>query len=73
MLLWIIYRLTVVRIVIVIFDHFITIDQEVDTLWKKKQSLASVALLVNRYAILLLGLSYALVVLASDNAQLVCL
>lgn len=39
----------------IIYDHLITISEEINALWRRKKSLATCALLVNRYALLVLG------------------
>lgn len=36
----------------IIYDYAITLPEEIITLWKRKKSLASIAILVNRYALL---------------------
>ncbi|KAK7681833.1 hypothetical protein QCA50_015180 [Cerrena zonata] len=52
---------------IIIYDYVTTIREELNTLWRRKKSVASVALLVNRYALLTLGLTLAILTLFLDD------
>ena len=41
-----------------LYDYTTTLHQEINTLWKRRKSLASIVILVNRYALV----AYALVI-----------
>ncbi|CAL1699118.1 unnamed protein product [Somion occarium] len=43
---------------LILYHHFTTIPQEINTLWTRKRSLASLIFFVNRYALLLVGAEY---------------
>lgn len=39
------------------YDYIVTLPEEINTLWRRKKSLTSIVLLINRYALLLLASS----------------
>lgn len=59
-MLWKSFNSTLTRILsaLILYHHFTTIPQEINTLWTRKRSLASLIFFVNRYALLLVGAEY---------------
>ena len=51
----------------ILYDYAITFAVEVGTVWRRKISLASVAILTNRYALLGLGSSFLVALLPIDG------
>lgn len=43
---------SLIRIVLILYDYFITLGAEVELFWKKKNSRASVLFFLNRYLVL---------------------
>ena len=52
---------------VIFYDYLLTFTDEVTTIWRRKISLASVAILVNRYALLGVATSYVLSLLPMEG------
>ncbi|KAK7681835.1 hypothetical protein QCA50_015182 [Cerrena zonata] len=58
-------------IAIPFYDYVVTLPEEINTLWRRKKSLASVALLLNRYALLVYALALVALLLPVTGNPLV--
>lgn len=45
------------------YDYIITLPEEINTLWRRQKSLASIVLLINRYSLLLFVSSFVVILL----------
>lgn len=51
----------------ILYDYIITLPEEINTLWRRKKTITSLALLLNRYGLLLLALTFILQLFPVDG------